>query len=252
MALDPNLLLAGVPVDYVEKRLGSAAGKELASGKFASEQSSAALAVNVFAWFQPHPDILPPLPGLADVGPPISVDVEFEARFPWVGGRHPWLDAAISNDLYLVGIESKRFETFRDSKSANFADTYIDRRNLWPVSMAPWFDALKMLTEHPRHFRFLDDAQLVKHGLGIERTASRKGLQPALAYVFAEPAELAGKAISDDDLQAHRAEIAEFARWIEEGPVRFSAFSYRDWLDSWPETAALSKHRNAIIETFRP
>jgi len=145
MQFDPKWLLPGVPVDYVTRQLGRAAGNELESGKFASQQSSAALAVNVFAWFQPRPHLLPAMPELADIGPAQSVDVEFQARFPWSGGRHPWLDAAVVAGNHLVGIECKRFEPFRDSKEAKFADTYLERRGLWPEEMEPWFAALAAL-----------------------------------------------------------------------------------------------------------
>jgi hypothetical protein len=232
--------------------LGSAAGKELESGKFLSDQSSSALAVNVFAWFQPQPEMLPRFPGLGDLEPATAVDVEFEARFPWSGGRHPWLDAAVVSGQHLVGIESKRFEPFRDSKQASFADTYLERRSLWPNTMEPWFAALEVLKRKPRHFRFLDAAQLIKHGLGIERTAARQALSPVLVYVFAEPAELARKPIDPSDIRSHRAEVAEFAEMIGTGPVRFASFSYRDWLDSWPDAPALSTHRAAIMDTFKP
>lgn len=252
MAFDPSKLLPGVPADYVLGRLGSAVGKELESGKFLSDQSSSALAVNVFAWFQPQPELLPLFPGLGDLGPATTVDVEFEARFPWSGGRHPWLDAAVVTAHHLVGIESKRFEPFRDTKQASFADTYLERRAMWPDTMAPWFAAVKMLTEKPRHFRFLDAAQLIKHGLGIERAAVRQALSPVLAYLFAEPVELAGKTIDTSDIRSHRAEVAEFAEMIGAGPVRFAAFSYRDWLYSWPDAPALSAHRAAIMDIFKP
>lgn len=252
MVFDPSKLLPGVPADYVFARLGSAAGKELESGKFLSEQSSSALAVNVFAWFQPQPEMLPWFPFLGDLGHATAVDVECEARFPWSGGRHPWLDAMAVTGQHLIGIESKRFEPFRDSKLASFADTYLERRSLWPVTMETWFAALEALKRKPRHFRFLDAAQLIKHGLGIERTAARQSLLPVLVYIFAEPAELAGKPISPSDIRSHRAEAAEFAEMIGAGPVRFAAFSYRDWLDAWPGAPALSAHRAAIMDRFNP
>lgn len=43
-------------------------------------------------------------------------------RFPWAGGRHPWLDAAVETERYLIGVESKRFEPFRDAKSVRLSD----------------------------------------------------------------------------------------------------------------------------------
>ena len=103
-------LLPGVPVAEVRARLERAGGNEIASGKFASPESSAALAVNGFGWFLERPDALPPFPPLADLDwPTIRVDVERQMRFPWSGGRHPWLDAAVETERHIVGVESKRF-----------------------------------------------------------------------------------------------------------------------------------------------
>ena len=45
------IFLPGVPEDKVRAIYGRAAGNEIASGKFASPQSSAALAANGFGWF---------------------------------------------------------------------------------------------------------------------------------------------------------------------------------------------------------
>ncbi|MBS3979053.1 MAG: hypothetical protein KGZ77_04545 [Rhodobacteraceae bacterium] len=84
--------LPGVPAEAVLAALTRAPGSELASGKFDSPESSAALAVNAFGWFLDRPRSLPPLPGVP-MGLPQTVAVEAELRFPWSGGRHPWLDA---------------------------------------------------------------------------------------------------------------------------------------------------------------
>lgn len=91
-----------------------APGKELESGKFGSLESSSALAVNTFGWFIDRPQLLPCLPGAPWSNAVELVDVEFCARFPWSGGRHPWLDAVVQSPTQLIGIESKRFEPFRD------------------------------------------------------------------------------------------------------------------------------------------
>lgn len=64
-------------------------GNEVRSGKLASLESFAALAVNTFGWFIERPERLPPIPGLYSPWPPIVVEVEYCARFPWAGGRHP-------------------------------------------------------------------------------------------------------------------------------------------------------------------
>ena len=75
--MDKLPLLPGVPEGRVRAILQKAGGNEIASGKFASPQSSAALAVNGFGWFLDRPADLPPFPGLEDCDwPAIRVDVE--------------------------------------------------------------------------------------------------------------------------------------------------------------------------------
>lgn len=116
-----ELFLPGVPADLVLAALERAGGNEVASGKLASPDSSAALAVNGFGWFLRRPEDLPAFPGLDDLDwPAVRVDVERQMRFLWSGGRHPWLDA---------GVESKRYEPFRDAKRAVLADAYD--RDVW-------------------------------------------------------------------------------------------------------------------------
>ena len=116
--------LPGIPASHVLGRLAKSGGKEIESGKLSSPESSAALAVNCFGWFIERPEQLPPLRGLETAGVPELVDVEFCARFPWSGGRHPWLDAVLQTPTMLIGIESKRFEPFRDAKSVHLSDAY--------------------------------------------------------------------------------------------------------------------------------
>src|SRR5258708_5471340 len=103
--------LPGVRAAYVLERLAKADGREVSSGKLASEESSAALAVNTFGWFHDRPERLPPF---SMFGPmtsrPTLVEVEYCARLPWSGGRHPWLDAWAEAPEVIIGIESKRFE----------------------------------------------------------------------------------------------------------------------------------------------
>lgn len=130
--IDPEFL-PGVPTAQVLQRLADADGDELASGKIHSPESSAALAVNCFGWFIPRPEQLPALPGLEAVGVPEIVDVEFCARFPWPGGKHPWLDAAAQTLTHLVGIESKRYEPIRDRKTVSFSESY--ERDVWGQNM---------------------------------------------------------------------------------------------------------------------
>lgn len=243
--------LPGVPVDHVLRRLGEAAGDEVASGKFASPESSAALAVNCFGWFIPRPERLPVLPGLEAVGKPRLVDVEFCARFPWSGGRHPWLDAVVQTDTHLIGIESKRFEPFRDRKKVSLSAAYD--RDVWGSDMKRYEQMRDDLRAGGHAFVHLDAVQLVKHAFGLVTTARRRGLEPALFYIFAEPHERDGRQIAPEAHRQHRAEIDVFAKAVAGDEVRFASASYRDWLASWDQTdAELVAHRGAVLERFAP
>ena len=121
MTGDP--FLPGVPIAHARTRLAAAGGNEIGSGKFAHPESSAALAVNAFGWFIERPADLPPLPGTEAMGTPVRVEVEYCARFPWRGGRHPWLDAVVITSTHLIGVESKRF-LFTHFSQLLFRGTY--------------------------------------------------------------------------------------------------------------------------------
>ena len=118
------LFLPGLPVGHILGRLEAAGGNEIGSGKLANPQSSAALAVNAFGWFIERPNDLPPLPGTGAMGTPERVEVEYCTRFPWSGGRHPWLDAVVITPTHLIGVESKRFEPFRGTKTVSLSAAY--------------------------------------------------------------------------------------------------------------------------------
>lgn len=246
--MDP-LFLEGVPIEKVMARLSQAAGKELESGKFGSEESSAALAVNAFGWFMERPHSLPHLPGAPVWIEVVSVDVEYCARFPWAGGRHPWLDAAIETQTHLIGVESKRFEPFRDTKVAKLSDAYD--RPVWGDAMAPFEEMRDALRSRPGRFGLLDAAHLIKHAFGLVTDARRNGKRPHLHYLYAEPYSRKGKAIAEELWLSHRAEISEFANAVAGAEVTFSACSYREWLSTW-RGAELERHAKNVLDTFAP
>jgi hypothetical protein len=242
--------LSGVPVSYVLARLAKAGGKEIESGKLSSPESSAALAVNCFGWFIERPQQLPPLIGLETAGVPELVDVEFCARFPWAGGRHPWLDAVVQTPTTLIGIESKRFEPFRDVKSVTLSKAYD----------GPWGDKMKgyermrdRLGSGIERFVHLDAAQLLKHAFGLVTEGGRRNRKPALFYLFAEPAARNGRAIAQDDLAGHRSEIARFAEAVAGDEVIFHSASYREWLGTWRLLDRdIAAHGRAVMKSFEP
>lgn len=243
-----EVFLPGVPADLVQRALDRAGGNEIASGKFASPESSSALAVNTFGWFmQDRASSLPPFPGLYDCGwPAVSVDVERQMRFPWSGGRHPWLDAAVETETCLIGVESKRFEPFRDTKRASLSEAYD--RDVWGAGMEPWCAMRDNLRAAPSAFVHLDAAQLVKHAFGLVTEGMRLGKAPVLLYLFAEPTT--GRKILPEAFQRHRTEVAAFASSVAGAKVRFAACSYREWFARFQGDALL--HANLVRERFNP
>lgn len=179
------------------------------------------------------------------------VDVEYCARFPWSGGRHPWLDAVVETATHLVGVESKRYEPYRDRKEVSLSSAYD--RPVWGDGMRPFEQLRDRLRSGTLKFGYLDGAQLVKHAFGLVTDARRRGRKPVLFYLYAEPSHLGGAALEPDKFEAHRREIERFAHEVAGADVAFFASSYRDWLAGWsacePEVVA---HASAILATFRP
>lgn len=242
-----DLFLPGVPRDACLEALGKSDGNELASGKLESAESSAALAVNTFGWFLERPHRLPGLPSLLDLDwPARQVAIERQMRFPWRGGRHPWLDAAVETERHLIGVESKRFEPFRDKKTADFSDAY--ERQDWGEAMCAYDSVRRDLADGTLTYGHLDAAQLIKHAYGLASEGERTGLRPVLFYIFDEPAERAGKAIDKLEHKAHREEMADFAHRVRDQAVRFAACSYAQWFDRWP--IELSGHADAVRNRF--
>jgi hypothetical protein len=250
-ALDRLQFLDGVASDHVLDRLAKAGGNEVESGKLGSDESSAALAVNTFGWFIKRPEMLPALPGMGPDERALLVDVEYCARFPWRGGRHPWLDAVVETDTQLIGVESKRFEPYRDKKSVSFSEAYS--RDKWGPKMARWEALRDALAGRKEAFELLDAAQLVKHAFGLVTQSRRKAKKPVLVYLFAEPERRGDVAISAATFARHRAEIARFGAAVANAQVTFHAVSYREWLATWPAPPSpLGRHAAAVLERFLP
>lgn len=249
MPVKHSLFLPGVCSDAISAALSRAAGNELDSGKLASPESSASLAVNSFGWFLDRPAELPPFPPLTDLDwPAVRVEVERQMRFPWSGGRHPWLDAAVETATHLIGVESKRFEPFRDCKSVSLSEAYD--RDVWGTGMAPFCGMRDTLRGGSVRFVHLDAVQLVKHAYGLVTEGRRIGKSPVLLYLHAEPVRRGTTLIPREALDLHRAEIQEFANAIEGATVRFAACSYREWLAGW--SGSTRKHAEAVLAAFEP
>jgi hypothetical protein len=230
-------------------RLRAAAGQELQTGKLFHEESSAALAVNTFGWFLERPKLLPQLPGAPVWEAVTRVDVEYCARFPWTGGRHPWLDAIVETPANLIGIESKRFEPFRDRKSIHLSPAYD--RPVWGDGMRPFERMRDAIRDGTMRFELLDAAQLVKHAFGLVTDGRRKEKRPHLHYLYAEPNDRRGIPISAECKRQHRTEVQQFANAAAGAEVTFSECSYREWLTGWLSDETRG-HASRIIKAFAP
>ena len=240
--------LPDLPKDALLAALRRSPGNEVDSGKFDSPDSSSALAVNAFGWFLERPTLLPPLPGVP-MGRPEVVEIEAEMRFPWKGGRHPWLDVAVTTATSLVGIEAKRYEPFRPGKAVMFSEAYESRD--WSAGMAR-FDALRVaLIRGEVSYRHLDAVQLVKHAYGLRNQAQKRGRGAVLVYLHAAPAAWAnGKPVDPAAIRAHGAEVADFAGRVKGADVVFVPLRWADLLSQWAGVPALAGHAAAIRARF--
>jgi hypothetical protein len=242
------VFLPGVPAETVLAALGRAPGNELASGKFNSPESSAALVANTFGWFLGRPKDLPPLPGVP-MGEPDDVQIEAEIRFPWSGGRHPWMDALVTTPTSLVGVESKRYEPFRPRKASSFSEAYDSRD--WGRGMAR-FTAMRLaLTSGRQTYQHLDAVQLVKHAYGLKTQGIKRARGAVLVYLHAEPQTWAsGKPVEPAAIARHRTEVASFARAVKGDDVTFVALTWAELLTQWSKTPALAAHTAAVRGWF--
>ena len=252
-----KLFLPGLPVPRILESLNAAAGNEIGSGKLFSPESSAMLAANVFGFFMEEAAEMPELPSrLGPLGwPPTSVRIEASLRFPWTGGTHPCLDVLIETGTTLLGIESKRYEPYRDKSDAGFSKAY--GRTVWGDAMGRWSAMRESLASGEIAFRHLNAAQLVKHAYGlrteVHREGSSRGKNPVLLYLYAEPdAWPGGRAIPVEARIHHRAEITMFATAVAGDEVRFSASTYRELLGAWlaSGSASVARHIGRILSAF--
>ena len=254
--------LAGVPKERVLTQLAAAAGNEVSSGKLSHPESSAALCVNAFGWFLDRPERLPPL-GTADpTGWQVeSVTLEAEVRFPWRGGRHPWLDALIRTVDAYIGVESKRYEPYRGRPNVEFSHTYW--RDVWGPAMNGYQAQRNGLREGLVQYRYLDASQLIKHALGLRSATARLNEEnapqrtPRLVYLYATPRAWptgTRRRIAEADHREHEEEIERFAEAVVEDEVRFEALTYRTLLEQWRSStdADVRAHARAVAKAFTP
>ena len=251
--------LPGVPGAEIELILNAAPGNEIATGKFDSPESSAALAVNAFGWFLRRTADLSALPGCeGETWPARSLFVEAGLRFPWRGGRHPVLDCLVETPSALIGIEAKRFEPFRARRLPSLSDAYW--RLVWGNRMGGYERIRDQLRDNPDRFAHLDAAQLFKHAFALRSEVHRRErhctLRPILFYLYAEPDvwPASGKAVAERAKARHRNEIETFGATVAGDEVRFVSCAWRRLLDAWAAQPddRIRAHAHAVTARFSP
>ena len=244
-------ILSHLPADLILAALSRSPGNEIRTGKFDSPESSAALVANGFGVFLDGGTDLPPLPGVP-MGAVESVELEAEMHFPWSGGRHPWLDVAITTPTTLVGIESKRYEPFRPAKATGFAEVYD--RPVWGSQMARYTRLMADLVSGAVSFEALDAVQLVKDALGLRTQGEKRARGAVLVYLYAEPSHWAksGKPVDPARIRLHRHEVAQFAGLVKGDQVAFVALRWADLLADWATRPGLARHAAALADRFGP
>jgi hypothetical protein len=180
------------------------------------------------------------------------VRLEHSLRFPWSGGRHPWLDAVIETPTHLIGVESKRFEPYRAHKAATFSAAFW--RRVWGERMTR-FEAMRDRLSDGSVFDRLDAAQLVKHAFGLVSEVERRAapLKAVLVYLYADPAHWpSGREVDPAAKATHGASLARFADAVRGDAVDFVVLTYRQLLDSWGRSGddAVAGHADAVRRHF--
>lgn len=247
-------LLDYLPTEKILVAFRRAPGNEIESEKLTSRESSAALAANTFGFFLERPEDLPAIPGTEGCGwPARCVALEYEARFPWPGGTHPWLDAFAETDTHMIGIESKRYEPFRSKASGTFSDAYW--RDVWGERMGPFERMRDALKSGARRFERLDGFQLVKHAFGLRTQGTKTGKAPVLFYLYAEPSAWPDRRpIDADAIKVHAAEAKAFAAAVAGAEVGFVTCSYGTLLDAFAKSPVpnVRTHGQTIKAEFKP
>jgi hypothetical protein len=255
MAMNDEFL-PGLPVDLIRSAYADAPGHEV--DRFRSPESSAALAANTFGLFlADRAKDLPRLPTDDGWGwPAVSVCLEGNVRFPWSGGRHPWLDVLVGTSTHLIGIESKRYEPFRakSKKGKTLSEAYC--RPCWGDAMSGYARVRDGVRDGAPKWLHLDAEQLFKHAFGL-RTAVHDekskyfNKKPILFYIYAEPdtwPDAPLRSIDKSKIQRHRGEVAEFAKTVAQDEVAFHSCTYRELINAWGANPneAIRNHARAI------
>ena len=233
-------LVDGISLKHFEADLRDGDGNELRM-KFCAAHSSAALAVNCFAWFN-QSDRKPLLSLLGKNG---ANTLRFEKKLPiFHGGRPPNLDVWIERGDEVIGIESK-FTEYLVKKKPGFSKAY-DRLRPPANSESCWWSVYEQAKRGKP--RYLDIAQLVKHYFGLWRYKRSENAAKSVNFLFMfwEPQNWQDL----DVCQHHRQECAELAQATKESVIPFNWLSYPNLWQEWLKSPVLAQHAQDLIRRY--
>jgi hypothetical protein len=241
--------------DNLRAPLGADALAELARGselspsatrppRLNSLYSSAALVLNVFEHWRGR-DTAPLVRALGVGSCADAARISYEEPLPTgLAGDPPTADVALRwTDGRLVAIESKFGESLvrRPRSRSVFKDKYFPPgQRVWEANGLPRCQALAEALQAQRvRMKWLHAAQLLKHALGLRRSAAPAG---TLVYLYYEHAGREG-----DD---HRTELGHFAHALA-GEVHFVARSYQQLYAALrAETAVDAAYLRYLLERY--
>ena len=231
---DANLL-DGVPPTLIKDDYDGGSGQEWL-GKIRAIHSSSALVANSFGRWKLTPSSLTIL-GRSGFAAP-----KLEAKCPsGLGGTPPNLDALLTSNDTIIGIESKLLEPLTPKVPA-FSSSY--KRDRLPLCEDGWWRLLEEVKTWPASH--LDAAQLIKHYLGL-RNQFPKGKTVILLYLFWKPLN----ADSFDEYKKHADHLAVFKRRVKDSPaVQFESMDYLSLWESWETYPKLANHAKLMKDRY--
>ncbi len=187
--------------------------------KMRAVHSTAALAVNVFQYWQRIQEVhvIASACGLCTKEDRFSEQIVFEEKFSILDSsrHHPNLDAVIHNSPQakqsVFAIECKFTEPFRGQKGLN--EKYMQ--------LPDWQDIpnINSLAEEISPiFLHLDAAQLIRHILGLKQKHGKNGFR--LLYLFYD--------VSGPEGTRHKEEIEKFTQITKSDKINFHSLTYQD------------------------
>jgi hypothetical protein len=229
-SFEDNLLhsLTSEQVKILREQLSSGDGYELTRGPDGrrpdayAAHSSSALAFNAFgAWLGHEPQlVVGGITGFAN-----QLRVEARQRI-FRGGRAPNLDCLLVGQDVVMGIESKLTEPLSRHTPKTWSDAY-GRESCRKLLDGGWLRALDDARAGRYRTVYLDVNQLLKHALGLSKQHPNR--ERHLAYIFWEPHH----AEDLNEIQSHRAEVADLLDRVGDASPRLHAFTYSDLWVQW-------------------